>query len=1107
MIQLHSNRVSFSFLQTGDIFKISAEPILINQLLTNELDGSLNNIYLRIHDGSKTKAYPLLGLRSNSEIHYSDKQIQWNGTVENIRYKVVFTLTENDVWFWDIFLEGSGETVDLIYGQDLGLADQGGVQSNEAYMSQYIDHKVFEDKQQGYIVCSRQNMDQSTGNPYIQQGSLGRIVGYSTDGFQFFGKSYKETNQPEALFQDKLANQIYQYEFAYIALQTEKVQLNGNASFTFYGIYKDHHPETVQQVEFLDEVKAARVMVTFEEQALKSVDRVQLAPNFGEPLKTLPMSKEEIEKLFPERHEEEYVDGKLLSFFTDTHEHVVLKDKELLVERPHGHILMSGNNHHRTNHVITSTSYMYGVFNSQLTVGNTSHNKFLSNIRNPLNVMKTSGQRLYIEIDGVYHLLTMPSLFEIGFNYARWYYKTEDDVITVTNVTYTKSSQLRLYVQSAKNRKYRFILTNQVIMHEKEYELPYHFEENDGVLIFKADEKALNAKTYPNLRFRMKISGPEYKVQDEKVFFEQKPARSFGLNVIEVEPASEWSVLIQGILDGEELPVEENDIETEIEKYRAYFKEVMNGFRLTGTREPEKLKKVNALVWWYTHNMLVHYSVPHGLEQYTGAAWGTRDVCQGPSEYFMATHHYESAREIIKIVYSHQYVEDGNWPQWFMFDKYHHLQQLESHGDIIVWPLKVVSDYLLTTGDYSILEEKVPFTRQTDFDFTEETYTIFEHIEKEIEYIKEHFLHDTYLSSYGDGDWDDTLQPANKQLKQFMVSSWTVALTYQAVKQYGEALMKFKPEKGQELLQLADSIKADFQKYMLSSDVLPGFLYMEDPDKPEWMLHPTDTKTGIHYRLIPMTQSIISELFDTEQAQRHFEIIKEHLYFPDGVRLMNKPAHYTGGKSVHFKRAEQAANFGREIGLNYIHAHIRFVEAMAKLGNAEEAWKGLETINPIGLQKVVPNAEFRQSNAYFSSSDGKFNDRYHAQENFDKLRTGEVAVKGGWRIYSSGPGIYINQLITNLLGVRQAQDSLVIDPVLSQEFDGLEFHFNLENKPVTFVYKVKGTVVDGLTVNGQSVDFERIHNPYRSTGIRVQIEEIQKYLREGNENRIEIHLQ
>ena len=98
------------------------------------------------------------------------------------------------------------------------------------------------------------------------------------------------------------------------------------------------------------------------------------------------------------------------------------------------------------------------------------------------------------------------------------------------------------------------------------------------------------------------------------------------------------------------------------------------------------------------------------------------------------------------------------------------------------------------TQDFSILQEKVPYTIRGSFEFTEETATIYDHAKKEIDYIKENFLHDTYLSSYGDGDWDDTLQPANAQLKQYMTSSWTVALTYQSMKQLATALEKEDPQ-------------------------------------------------------------------------------------------------------------------------------------------------------------------------------------------------------------------------------------------------------------------------------------------------------------------------
>ena len=152
--------------------------------------------------------------------------------------------------------------------------------------------------------------------------------------------------------------------------------------------------------------------------------------------------------------------------------------------------------------------------------------------------------------------------------------------------------------------------------------------------------------------------------------------------------------------------------EEEVQAYREFFAGVMNGFRLSRGegQSAEDLYKVNALAWWYTHNMLVHYSVPHGLEQYGGAAWGTRDVCQGPMEYFMATRKIRASCDILKMVYSHQYEDDGNWPQWFMFDKYFAIQQEESHGDIIVWPLKVLGDYLTATRRLCILDERVPYT-------------------------------------------------------------------------------------------------------------------------------------------------------------------------------------------------------------------------------------------------------------------------------------------------------------------------------------------------------------------------------------------------------------
>ncbi|PZE22859.1 cellobiose phosphorylase [Paenibacillus xerothermodurans] len=1079
---------------------------MINQWVANPLDGSLNNLYLRLHEPSGIKAVPLLGVRSRSRVRYTDSQVTWEGAVEQLRYEVTLRVTRHDIWFWDVRVDGNDAEVDLVYGQDLGLADKGAVRTNEAYVSQYIDHAVFRNEH-GCVVCSRQNMPQQGGFPYLQQGGLTPMSSYSTDGFQFFGLSYKETNEPEALSREALAGEVYQYEFAYTALQSERVKLNGSARFVFYGLFMPDHPSAVDSLEFETEIlQAWKTMGTQAAEPGRSLEPVRLASDIAAPLAGGPMTPEEIERLFPNRRHEEWEGGMLLSFFTDTREHVVLKQKELLVERPHGHILMSGDNARLRENVMTTTSYMYGIFNSQVVVGNTNINKMLTNARNALNIMKTSGQRIYVEMDGGYRLLTMPSMFEIGFNYTRWTYKTADDVLVITNYTTVDTPEVHLHVRSQSGKAHRFLITNQVSMNMNEYDAPFQVRQEGEILTFYAGSNAESASVWPKLCYRMRVNGAGFQVGNETRMAANAEPGSASLVVLELEPAAEWSVTIQGLLQDEDLPFTQVAAADEIARYRAFYADVMNGFCLSRNDGAlEEIDKVNTLAWWYTHNMLVHYSVPHGLEQYGGAAWGTRDVCQGPAEYFLATQKYGEVRDILSIVYSHQYEDDGNWPQWFMFDRYAKIQQGESHGDIIVWPLKVVSDYLAATGDFGILQEKLPYTVRGSFEFTEATAPLSEHIKKEIDYIKRHFLHDTHLSSYGDGDWDDTLQPANAQLKRYMISSWTVALTYQVFSQLSAVLAGADKALAAELNQLAAGIKADFNRYILATDVIPGFVFMQEPGKPELMLHPTDTKMGIQYRLLPMTRSMIGELLTEEQAAVHYQLIKDELYCPDGVRLMNRPASYAGGVSTHFKRAEQAANFGREIGLQYVHAHIRFVEAMAKLGKADEAWKGLEMINPVGIRGVVPNAELRQSNTYFSSSDGKFPTRYEAQQRFDELRSGTVPVKGGWRIYSSGPGIYMNQLISNVLGIRMAGGDLVIDPVLPQHLNGLQFGYRILGRSVSFTYHIDGGSVQRVVINGQERAGQKTANRYRPGGMRIHAQELNGILTDGC-NEIDIYL-
>lgn len=1085
-----------AFLPTGDVHQFTHQDLLVNQLLGNTMDGSANNIYMRIHEADEMTVVPLLGVKSDSTFSYNENRAVWNGQFDEIEYTVTFTLETESTWFWRVDVKASNKTVDFIYAQDLSLANKGATVTNELYMSQYCDHKVLEGEQ-GYVICSRQNQNQGGRFPYLQQGSMdAKIIGFSTDAMQFFGKEYKLTNEPQALRGD-LENVNYQFELSYIALQTEQMHIEDTQGVTFYNIFKPTYELAVSEIEFLEEL----TIPTIDAKELITVDKIKLNQAFNGTFVSEVLTQDELNQYFPERKMEEVLNGDVISFFTPEHTHVVLQQKELQVERPHGHIITSGINETEISEgLITSTNYMYGIFNAQVVCGNTTLNKLLSMPRGLLNLFKNSGQRIYVKFDQSYQLLTLPAAYELGVNFAKWFYKIGEDVLVITSYAAANQSDIILEVVSTNNVKYEFVVTNQLVMGDQEFNQPSVVEVEDNRIVIKPVEGSFLANTYPEIHYVMNVLGTTFTVSDDELFYEDRQSRNSSLMTLSTEAVSNFQIVIEGRLEKADPHVENYSLASEKAKFDELYNRLTCGFKLSleGNSEKYNLDKLNEVFWWYTHNAMTHYAVPHGLEQPGGAAWGTRDVCQGPLEYFMATQHYELSRNIIKEIFAHQFLETGEWPQWFMFDKYN-MQQDDSHGDVIFWPLKSLGDYIRITGDHTILTEQVVYRHFPHGQLTE-SETILDHVKRALESIKERFLYGKALISYAGGDWDDTLQPANKALKEKLVSSWTVALAYQTIKQLGVVLGEADASYADEMTAMAAEIKQTFNELLIKDDVVAGFAYCEDANTIEYMLHPDDTKTGINYRLLPMTRSIISELVSPEQAKKNIELIDEHLMCPDGVRLMNRPATYKGGVIEFFQRAEQASNVGREIGLQYVHAHIRYIESMAKVGLADRAWKGLYTINPINIKEEVPNAVMRQSNTYFSSSDGAFNTRYEFQENFDKLRTGDVKVKGGWRIYSSGPGIYLNQLVSNVLGLRFTNEAVILDPVIPQELNGLKFNYAYETKPVTFVYYVEGegNTVTKVEIDGNAMAFTSLENTYRTGGVAIAKEAFNQAVTAGS---------
>ncbi|MGQ9699364.1 MAG: GH36-type glycosyl hydrolase domain-containing protein, partial [Armatimonadota bacterium] len=877
---------------------------------------------------------------------------------------------------------------------------------------------------------SRQNQDQDGRFPWVAQSCLQGAAAFCTDGYHFFGTDHRFTGRPTALTLERLPSQVYQYEFAYVGLQSHPLEVapGGEAEVCFFAVFSPDHPTASGEDDLAYVHNCLRGRHAPHSSSMHPL-ALSVPTLFDSPwLHGDELQDDDWSALFSGEHRHVEYDeaGRMLSFFTADGRHVVSRRKETIVERPHAHILRSGTSLWLDADILGITAAMAGIFGAQVYLGNTNLARFVSVIRNPLNVMRASGQRIFVKHDDGWRQLGVPSAFEMGLRHVRWLYRLNGDMLEVTCSAREDQPQIDLNIRVLSGPPKEFTITHQIAAGESEMSHPFelHFSKQNERIECSPAPASLLEERWPRLRFMIETDPTSTAVigGDELLFADRK-SRGGPYAVVVTKESRNFALHIRAQASSLHRP-------------RCRPSATLHHCLPKLSHSSQSVLRLSDILPWFAHDAWIHFTAPHGLEQYGGAAWGTRDVCQGPVEWLLATRRFDVVRGILLYVFEQQY-ETGGWPQWFMFEPFRFIQSPHSHGDIMFWPVMALTQYIEATGDFSLLDEPVPYTDPAAFVSTSYQQPIAHHVEKVLAQYEARCLPGTALVNYGEGDWDDTLQPADPSLRSHMVSAWTVALAYDAFRRYQSVCQHAGMETAAERLAvLLERMRRDFNRWLVADRVVAGFAVF-DGGTCRLLLHPRDHISGVRYRLLPMTRGVLSELFTQEQASAHLDIIRRHLLFPDGARLMSEPIPYRGGVQRIFKRAEAAANFGREIGLMYTHAHLRYAEALAKLGDAEGLWRALTVVNPIALHDEIPHAAPRQANVYFTSSDGAFHNRREAQSCFDYLRDGRVPVKAGWRLYSSGPGLFVHKVVTCLLGIRQSFRDVVFDPVLPRCLDGL----------------------------------------------------------------------
>lgn len=1001
---------------------------------STELETGPANLWLRRRvDGVVVQVRPLTGPASAGSAFEVGELTAVRGQLDGVGHLAWFDADDEQVlgWRWEVTNTSSDDVeLDLVCAMDIALAPLAELRRSEYYVSQYLDLTPISVPGStggaSTAIAVRQNMP-GNQQPWAALGSSEPVSAWASDALQLVDLTRGESLDPTR----ELPGERLQHEHTLAALQTESFRLGpGEArAGVFWIMTVPDHQEATGPLD--SQVLADRLARRSWAPAPRLDDGTPITPTVFCPVQVAPVGPptEEPDGLTSVERD---AAGQLLSGFTRTG-HVVSAPKERAVLRPHGSILHFSPEAVADGRALASTVWMSGVFASQLTRGPASSNERLSIRRSYLGLQEAAGTRVFVSSGGDrWQLLTTPALWETSQREARWSYPLAGDlsgttVVVSASLPSTGEVLLEVAVHGAP-------LDVLVVAFPQEQDLQITCEDavlgGDAPLFADGRSRGLTART---LLARALQGGIQVRLG--------VPA-----TVPEAHAAHHWKTPHL-------------------------------------SHPAPEITDLDNFLTALTQDAAVHFQAPRGLEQYTGGAWGVRDVCQGPVGLLLATDELAALRHTITQIFAGQQ-DDGDWPQWF-----HFLPEMagpghrESHGDVVYWPLLALGEYLAVTGDASVLDESVPLVGQTTI---LPAVTIREHVALAVQRIRAQRTRDDRLPAYGHGDWNDSLQPARPDLAHHMCSTWTTELEIQALELLASQLQGRWPEMADELSSVAARTRSAFDEVLLVDGELAGYVVLGDgPAEP--LVHPHDTRTGLHHGLLQMVHAISDELLSPEQARHHQELIAQHLSGPTGSYLFDRPVTYNGGPMTVFKRAEAATFWGREIGLMYTHAHVRHVEALSHLGMPDEMWDELLKVVPATLTRRVEGAAPRQHNCYFSSSDAGFADRGVASSHADDLFDPATRFEGGWRVYSSGPGLVLRLVVEKLLGVRQRSHGLEIDPVLPAALDGLTATVHVGGREVRLTYRVgaRGCGVSGVLHEDRPLATRRLEARYRPGGVHL----------------------
>lgn len=499
-------------------------------------------------------------------------------------------------------------------------------------------------------------------------------------------------------------------------------------------------------------------------------------------------------------------------------------------------------------------------------------------------------------------------------------------------------------------------------------------------------------------------------------------------------------------------------VQIEFQKLNNYWEELLSNFTLE-SEEPELNRMVNI---WNQYQCMVTFNMSRSasfFESGIGRGMGFRDSNQ---DLIGFVHQIpKSARERILDIAATQFEDGGCYHQYQPLTKMGNHALGGNFNDDPLWLILSVTEYIKETGDFSILDEQVPFDNDES-----KAKSLFHHLTVSFNHVVEN-LGPHGLPLIGRADWNDCLNLncfSNNPNESFQTtgnktdgkaeSIMIAGLFVVYGKEYRDLCLKLNLSKEGERAQThIDSMTEAIKKHGWDG---------------EWFLRAYD----YYGKKVGSDENEEGKIFIESQGwctmaeigaeegltRRALDSVKQRLDTPYGI-VLNNPA-FTKYYIEYGEISTYPAGYKENAGI-FCHNNPWIIIGECILGRGNYAWDYFRKICPAYLEEI---SELHKVEPYVYCQMVAGKDAYKPGEGKNSWLTGTAS----WNFYT------ITQYI---LGIRVGYNGLEINPCINSDwkeftvtrkFRGATYRINVKN-PNNVEKGVKQITVNNTAIAGNII--------------------------------------